>query len=359
LVIKETPYGQYPTSGYNGRSRSRTEDGTAMPHNLNPSSPPLPSGVPNAFPFPQHRSHANMSMPPISRNVSASATMATFPSSVIHLQGENTGYFPNSPPSYSGSPAQSARSSSSTSSHSLWQRRSVDQQSSDTVTKVIMGNDDEYPVLPTQRVHSVGQTFQQLNGPTPVLQQTSAPNSNRLRSTSNSNIHAIQEDQWESMEPYHDIPTNNNIPRNNGVQSSGSHQRHSGSSTSSQTSNTSGGDTNVPISNSNLSSPTNGVENGSQYSKYNYPTTMKIKVNYAEDIFVIVVPQDIEYKELCDRIERKIRLCTTRRDESIPLRIKYQDEDGDHITIISDEDVLMAFKVRLAAGGNFVNFYVS
>ncbi|CAG8522326.1 3564_t:CDS:2 [Funneliformis mosseae] len=333
LPFQSLPYGQLPTSS-NGRTRSKTDDGTAPPpYNLNPGSPPLP-GNPNNLP--QYRTHTNLSMLHTSRNGSTTAppTMATFPSSVIHHQGESS-YFPNSPhsphsppPSYPGSPAPSARSSASTTSHSnIWQRKSVEQQQStnvlaDTVAKVMMGNDDEYPVPPLQRA-SVG--------PTPVLQQTSAPSSNRLRSASNSNIHAIQEDQWENMEPFPDLP-NDNIAMSNGVQSE-SHLRHSGSSTSSQTSNTNGINTNIPISNSALSSPTNGVENGNQYSKYSH-TTMKIKVNYAEDIFVIVVPKDIEYKELCDRVERKIRLCTTRRDESIPL-------------------------LRLAAGGNFVNLYVS
>nr|CAG8560715.1 11486_t:CDS:10 [Entrophospora candida] len=44
-------------------------------------------------------------------------------------------------------------------------------------------------------------------------------------------------------------------------------------------------------------------------------TYQNIKVNYADEIFVIVVPQNIEYRELCERIERKIRLCSTRRDD--------------------------------------------
>jgi cell division control protein 24 len=336
------PYGQYPASGYNGRIRPRTEDGSAPPpYNWNSSSPPLPPSIP-----PQHR-HANASMPPLPRNgmTTAPPTMATFPSNVMHHQGENTGYFPNSPPpSYPGSPSQSVRSSASTSSHT-WQRRSIEKSSplADTIAKFLMGNDDEVSGPTMQRAHShsaaSGQTFQQANGPTPVMQQTSTSNPsnlNRLRSASSPNIHAIQEAQWENSDSLPDLPKNND------------EQRHSGSSTSSQTG------TNAPVSNG--LSPTNGVANGNQY---NYSVTMKIKVNYAEDIFVIVVPQNIEYKELCDRVERKIRLCTTQRNESIPLRIKYQDEDGDHITINSDEDVLMAFEGRLAAGGNFVNLYVS
>jgi cell division control protein 24 len=322
IKSRSLPYGQYPKT-YSGRNRPRTEDG----HNW---SPPLPPSVPSVPP--QHRSHTNVSMPPLPRNGTP----------------ENASYFPTSPPSsYSVSPAQSVRSSASQSnSTSTWQRQSIEPLT-DTIAKFMMGNDDDYVEVqpPMQRTHShsasTGQTYQQINnGSSPALQQTSAANYNRLRSTSNPNIHSIKETQWEDLD--------DNIQRNNGIQSE-TQQRHSGSSTSSQTSNTGNG----------LSSPTNGIANGHQYSRSSLPTTMKIKVNYAEDIFVIVVPQNIEYKELCDRVERKIRLCTTQRDESIPLRIKYQDEDGDHITINSDEDVLMAFEGRLAAGGNFVNLYVS
>ncbi|RGB32732.1 hypothetical protein C1646_733976 [Rhizophagus diaphanus] len=332
IKSRSLPYGQYPKTGYNGRNRPRTED-APPPYNW---SPPLPPSVPSVPP--QHRSLTNISS--LSRNGAP-----TSPSNSIH-QGENASYFPNSPPpSYPVSPAQSVRSSASHSNlMGTWQRQSIEPLT-DTITRFMMGNDDDYiEVQPPQRA-TTGQTYQINNGSSPALQQTSASNYNRLRSASSPNIQSIKE-QWEELES---PPTNDNVQRNNGIQSSETHQRHSGSSTSSQTSNTGNG----------LSSPPNGLANGTQYSRSNFSTTMKIKVNYAEDIFVIVVPQNIEYKELCDRVERKIRLCTTQRDESIPLRIKYQDEDGDHITINSDEDVLMAFEGRLAAGGNFVNLYVS
>ncbi|CAG8745772.1 10080_t:CDS:2, partial [Racocetra fulgida] len=134
------------------------------------------------------------------------------------------------------------------------------------------------------------------------------------------NIQAIQELQLENMaEPVPSIPNSSNPARqnvNNGLQSIEIEQRNT----------------------------QNEQKKSHQHSLSNYATTMKIKVNFADDVFVIVVPQDIEYRELCDRVERKIRLCSTRRDESVPIRIRYQDEDGDHITINSDEDVSMAFE---------------
>ncbi|CAG8460819.1 17373_t:CDS:10 [Acaulospora morrowiae] len=331
------PYGQYP-SPY-GKNR---QDGTTPPYLWNSGSPPSVPSVP-----PQHRSHANMSMPPIPRNgsVSVPPTMTTFPSNVV---GENS-YLSPSPQSYPDHPSQ---------------RQNVEHPSplADTIAKFMMAEEDEY-VVPSQRANSYsegsGQPPQRGNGPLPSTPQYSpAHPMNRLRSQSNPPIQAIQESQWEESEPVPDLPTPVTTTRTNVnvFQSSGVQQRDSGSSTSSRASvhsipNATSSISSAP-SNNGLSSPPNGHTNGHQYTNY---STMKIKVNYAKEIFVIVVSQDIEYKELCDRVERKIRLCSTQRDESVPLRIRYQDEDGDYITINSDEDVLMAFEGRLAAGGNFVN----
>ncbi|CAG8494941.1 12204_t:CDS:2, partial [Gigaspora rosea] len=288
------------------------------------------------------------SLQTLSRNGNSTAppTMATFPSNpMMQMQMENMGYPNSPPPSYPGSPAPSTRSSTTSHSSSnpvaIWQRRSVENPS---------------PLA--------GQTFHQVNGPAPNLPTHNHNHNhnvvNRLRSQSSPNIQAIQELQFENMEPVPNLPNSSNITRQN-VTNGEIDQRNSASSNSSQTSGHSlhtTNSTNLPTTNNNtlLSAQS---DHKKQLSLSNYSTTMKIKVNFAEDVFVIVVPQDIEYRELCDRVERKIRLCSTRRDESVPIRIRYQDEDGDHITINSDEDVSMAFEGRLAAGGNFVNLYVS
>ncbi|CAG8679152.1 20784_t:CDS:10, partial [Gigaspora margarita] len=273
-----------------------------------PNSPPLPNI------HPQHRSHSSSSLQTLSRNGNSTAppTMANFPSNpMMQMQMENMGYPNSPPPSYPGSPAPSTRSSTTSHSSSnpvaIWQRRSVEHPS---------------PLA--------GQTFNQVN--------------------------AIQELQFENMEPVPSLPNSSNLARQN-VTNGEIDQRNSASSNSSQTSGHSQhttNSTNLSTTNNNTLLPTQS-DHKKQHSLSNYSTTMKIKVNFAEDVFVIVVPQDIEYRELCDRVERKIRLCSTRRDESVPIRIRYQDEDGDHITINSDEDVSMAFEGRLAAGGNFVN----
>jgi len=74
---------------------------------------------------------------------------------------------------------------------------------------------------------------------------------------------------------------------------------------------------------------------------------MKIKVHYRQDLFIIAVSRDITYEDLADRVGKKIRLCGGDRAPDAPLRIKYRDDDGDLISIGSEEDVQMAFDTEL------------
>jgi cell division control protein 24 len=83
---------------------------------------------------------------------------------------------------------------------------------------------------------------------------------------------------------------------------------------------------------------------------------VKVKVHFHEDIFVIQVPRSTEYTELVEKVGRKIRLCGPRRDDG-PLRVKYQDEDGDMVSLGSTEDVQMAFE-QYRPGGS-VTLYVT
>lgn len=79
---------------------------------------------------------------------------------------------------------------------------------------------------------------------------------------------------------------------------------------------------------------------------------VKVKVHYNEDIFVIHVPRSTDFSDLVDKVEKKIRLCGPRREDS-PLRVKYKDEDGDMISLRSTEDVQMAFE-SFRPGGQVV-----
>ena len=83
-----------------------------------------------------------------------------------------------------------------------------------------------------------------------------------------------------------------------------------------------------------------GAVGRSSSSSYNAP--VKVKVYFGSDIFLIQVSRTTEYNELVERVGKKIRLCGPRRDNG-PLRVKYEDEEGDLISMRSTEDVEMAF----------------
>lgn len=69
-------------------------------------------------------------------------------------------------------------------------------------------------------------------------------------------------------------------------------------------------------------------------------SNMKVKLHYLEDTFLLIVPSDVTYAVLLERVERKVRLCGKQTPN--PLRIKYKDEDDDFVTMHSDEDIQMA-----------------
>lgn len=77
----------------------------------------------------------------------------------------------------------------------------------------------------------------------------------------------------------------------------------------------------------------------------NSPGTVKIKLSYNDGIYVIMVAEQVTFTELMEKVERKIRLVANLKPSDM-LRLKYQDEDGDLITINSDDDVQMAFENR-------------
>lgn len=72
------------------------------------------------------------------------------------------------------------------------------------------------------------------------------------------------------------------------------------------------------------------------------PSNMKVKLHYLDDTFLLIVPADVGYGALLERVERKIRLCG--KQTPSPLRIKYKDEDDDFVTMHGDEDISMAME---------------
>lgn len=86
------------------------------------------------------------------------------------------------------------------------------------------------------------------------------------------------------------------------------------------------------------------------------PGTLKLKLNYNAGIYVVMCPLDISFEVLMEKVDRKIRLIGNLYPQDT-LRLRYQDEDGDLITINSNEDIQMAFESR--GNANSVNLFVS
>ncbi|CAE6398073.1 unnamed protein product [Rhizoctonia solani] len=88
--------------------------------------------------------------------------------------------------------------------------------------------------------------------------------------------------------------------------------------------------------------------------------SVRVKVHYKTDLFQIIVPRDTVFNDLVSKVAYKVRLCGEHGmgERDAPLRVKYRDEDGDMISLGSDDDVQMAFDgTRTSSGG--VELWVS
>ncbi|KAI7866811.1 hypothetical protein BDF14DRAFT_1875102 [Spinellus fusiger] len=86
------------------------------------------------------------------------------------------------------------------------------------------------------------------------------------------------------------------------------------------------------------------------------PSALKVKLIYSQGVYSIAVSHGVVFSDLMEKVEKKIKLVANLKPNTI-LRLKYKDEDGDHITINSDDDVQMAFESR--GGSSTVNIFVS
>ncbi|GAW27286.1 putative CDC24 Calponin [Rosellinia necatrix] len=74
------------------------------------------------------------------------------------------------------------------------------------------------------------------------------------------------------------------------------------------------------------------------------PTQLRVKVSCDAGTYVtLVVPFSITYQSLIDRIDSKLARFTTSSISKGNLRLRYRDEDGDLVTIESDDDIQIAF----------------
>ena len=73
------------------------------------------------------------------------------------------------------------------------------------------------------------------------------------------------------------------------------------------------------------------------------PTQLKVKVNCDTGNYVtLVVAFNITYQSLIDRIDAKLNRFTSSSIGKGNLKLRYQDEDGDFVTIESDDDIQIA-----------------
>lgn len=87
------------------------------------------------------------------------------------------------------------------------------------------------------------------------------------------------------------------------------------------------------------SASTPGFDDGSMRAPQ-----IKVRVQYFQDVFTVMVPAKVDYDQLVEKVGVKVRRCGKVVPD--PMRIKYQDEDGDMVTIHSDEDIAMALEQK-------------
>lgn len=135
-----------------------------------------------------------------------------------------------------------------------------------------------------------------------------------------------------------EIPPPNGYIRHTTINEEGSGMEDSSGASSFASSNATGISTGTTAT-TIISSAPNGYTTPSATKK---PAQMKVRLHYLEDMFLLIVPVNVSYATLIERVERKIRLCG--KQTPVPLRIKYKDEDEDFVTMHNDEDIQMALE---------------
>jgi len=102
--------------------------------------------------------------------------------------------------------------------------------------------------------------------------------------------------------------------------------------------------TQIPMTtvDSRMISPPNSAM--SQDSDITLPTQLKVKVNCDGNYVTLVVAFNITYQSLIDRIDAKVGRFSNNAIARGTMKLRYRDEDGDFVTIESDDDVQIAFQ---------------
>ncbi|KAI8371750.1 uncharacterized protein BYT42DRAFT_595148 [Radiomyces spectabilis] len=273
-----------------------------------------------------------MNLSPLPRSSSSVSTSASSSPPI------NYGAYPASPPPSNPSSPTTSRVSTGNSSP-VWPRREDGSFPLANIASKFMNGGDlsddhrQHP-LPIGRSHSQSAAATGPGGiPLGAYPQPPLPASQtRLRSQSSPNIHKNSHGHWDELPQ---IPiSSRTLYQHADTGSPGLSPRLADAATS-----------------QSLQSQIDRVVNAVPSS----PGTVKVKLSYNDGIYVIVIPQEVTFYELMEKVEKKIRFVANLRSDDI-LRLKYQDEDGDFITINSDEDVQMAFESR--GVNNTVNLFV-
>jgi cell division control protein 24 len=92
----------------------------------------------------------------------------------------------------------------------------------------------------------------------------------------------------------------------------------------------------------NSDQPTSPLSHEPEEEPY-MPTQLKAKVNFDENYVTLVISSNIMFRTLTDRVDAKLARFTNRSIGNKTVRLRYRDEDGDFVTIDSDEAVQLAF----------------
>jgi hypothetical protein len=83
---------------------------------------------------------------------------------------------------------------------------------------------------------------------------------------------------------------------------------------------------------------------------------VKVKAHYGTDIFVFAVHSfQCGYNNLLAKVQRKVQLLYPGSSTNL-LKMRYEDSVGDAITILTDDDVVMALEIGKLNG--VLNLYI-
>lgn len=87
-----------------------------------------------------------------------------------------------------------------------------------------------------------------------------------------------------------------------------------------------------------LSTPSSSTDSHGNRNSF-MPSQLRAKVRFDENYVSMIIPSNIQFRSLTDRIDAKLARFTNANIASGTVRLRYQDEDGDFIWIDSDDAV--------------------